>query len=151
MKRIRFLPRVVAELYKPAPNSALISIHDVSEAPATLQPGWLDVLVLRFHDTDGQQVGLEVFSEAQAREVLAFARRHHGCDELVVHCQMGHSRSAAIAIYLSEQYGVPCFKEQRAVNWESWKGYNKLIYRRLHTTGLSHIETGSPIQEPPTS
>lgn len=151
MNRIRFLPRPVAERYIPAANSVLISIHDVSEAAATLQPGWLDVLVLRFHDTDGQQMGLEVFSETQAREVLAFAQRHQECDELVVHCQMGHSRSAAIAIYLSERYGAPCFKEQRAVNWESWKSYNKLVYRRLHTTGLSHIETGSPIQEPPTS
>lgn len=140
MKHIRFLPRVVAEQYVPAPNSVLISIHDRSEPPMVAQPGWRDVLVLRFHDTDGQQMGLEVFTQHQARTILAFAERYKDCAELVVHCQMGHSRSAAVAIYLSEKYGVPCFKEQRPVNWESWKSYNKLVYRQLHTEDLAQAE-----------
>lgn len=133
MNRISFLPRNVAEKYNPAPGSVLISIHDLSDPPMLAQPGWQEVLVLRFHDTDGQQSGLEVFAPEHARSILAFAERHKDASELVVHCQMGYSRSAAVAIYLAEKYGVPCFKEQRPVCWENWKVYNKLVYRALHT------------------
>ena len=137
MQHIRFLPRAVAAQYRPVPGSALISIHDRSEPPLTPQDGWADVLVQRFHDTDGETMGLEVFSEEQAREVLAFVERHQDCDELVVHCSLGQSRSAAVAIYLSEKYGVPCFKERVPVTWETWRLYNRFVYRRLHTADLA--------------
>lgn len=131
MNRIRFLPRVVAGAYRPAANAVLISIHDLSEPPLTPQSGWEAVLFQRFHDTDGTLMGLEVFSVEQARGILAFADKHSDCDELVVHCQMGQSRSAAVALYLSEKYGVPCFKQAAPVNWENLKVYNRLVYRRL--------------------
>ncbi|KVP75310.1 hypothetical protein WJ96_06005 [Burkholderia ubonensis] len=133
MQHIRFLPRAVAAGYRPAPGSVLISIHDRSEPPLTPMEGWADVLVQRFHDTDGDLMGLEVFSAAQARNLLAFVERNQDCTELVVHCSLGQSRSAAVAIYLSEKYGVPCYKEQVRVTWENWKVYNRLVYRRLHT------------------
>lgn len=132
MKHIRFLPRAVAAAYCPVPGAVLISIHDRSEPPLAPQPGWRDVLVQRFHDTDGESLGLEVFSDAQARELLAFAERHQDCSELVVHCSLGQSRSAGVAIYLAEKYGVTCFKERVPVTWETWKLYNRLVYRRLH-------------------
>jgi len=132
MQHIRFLPRRVAAAYRPVPGAVLISIHDRSEEPLTAQDGWAAVLVQRFHDTDGEQLGLEVFSDAQAREVLDFVELHQGCTELVVHCSLGQSRSAAVALYLSEKYGVPCFKEQVRVTWENWRIYNRLVYRRLH-------------------
>jgi predicted protein tyrosine phosphatase len=136
MQHFRFLPRVVAAAYRPAPGSVLISIHDVSEPPLVPQDGWVATLVQRFHDTDGEQLGLEVFSETQAREILEFVARHADCTELVVHCSLGQSRSAAVAIYLAEKYGVPCFKEQVRVTWENWRLYNRFVYRRLHTTDL---------------
>lgn len=145
MQQIRFLPRVVAAAYRPVPGSVLISIHDGSEPPLTPQAGWAAVLYQRYHDTDDASLGLEVFSFEQAREVLAFAECHQHGTELVVHCQMGHSRSAAVAIFLSELYGVPCFKEQRKVTWESWPGYNKLVYRRLHdVVNASHQREPHP-------
>jgi predicted protein tyrosine phosphatase len=132
MQHIRFLPRMVAAVYRPVPGAVLISIHDRSEEPLTPQEGWAAVLVQRFHDTDGEQLGLEVFSDAQARELLDFVEREQRCTELVVHCSLGQSRSAAVALYLSEKYGVPCFKEQVRVTWEKWRIYNRLVYRRLH-------------------
>ncbi len=131
MNHIRFLPRAVAAVYKPLEGAVLISIHDRSEGPLAPQSGWRDVLYQRFHDTDGTIMGLEVFSGEQAREILDFVEQNKDCDELVVHCQMGQSRSAAVAIYLSEKYGVPCYKENTPVTWENWKVYNRLVYRRL--------------------
>lgn len=133
MDAIRFLPRVVAGAYQPAAGSVLISIHDLSEPPLLPQPGWAAVLYQRFHDTDGGQQGLELFSDEQARQVLAFAAQHEQAPELVVHCQMGQSRSAAVALYLAERYGVPCFKEHTPVTWQNWKIYNRFVYRRLLT------------------
>jgi predicted protein tyrosine phosphatase len=132
MQNIRFLPRAVAAAYRPAPGAVLISIHDRSESPLTPQEGWAEVLVQRFHDTDGEQIGLEVFSEAQARELLGFVEGHQSCSELVVHCSLGQSRSAAVALYFSEKYGVPCYKERVPVTWENWRLYNRLVYRRLY-------------------
>lgn len=112
----------------------------------TPTPGWRAVLPLRFHDTDGQQMGLEVFTTEQAAQILLFAQANQDADELVVHCSMGHSRSAAVAIFLSEKFNVPCLKEQRQVNWESWPGYNRLVYRTLRITDM-----GSDIAEHDTS
>lgn len=133
MQKVTFLPRSVAARWLPQPGSVLISIHDRSEAQLTPQPGWSDVLYLRFHDTDGQQMGLEVFSPAQAQQVLDFVSAHQDCSELVVHCSMGHSRSAAIALFVAETHGVPCFKEQTPVTALSWKSYNRKVYSGLHT------------------
>jgi predicted protein tyrosine phosphatase len=135
---IRFVSRRVAGGSPAAPGIPVISIHDRSEPALELQPGWADVLVQRFHDTDGTLMGLEVFSEAQARDVLAFAARHRGCVELTVHCQQGQSRSAAIALYLAEKYGIPCYQGMDAVTRATWKFYNRLVYQRL-----SHVDHGA--------
>ena len=130
MRRVRFISRRVAATLRPQRGAVVISIHDRSEPPLELQPGWSDVLLQRFHDTDGRLMGLEVFSDAQARDVLAFAARHRGA-ELIVHCQQGHSRSAAIALFLSEKYGVPCYQELKPVTRATWTRYNRLVYERL--------------------
>lgn len=131
MNRIRFVSRRTAAALQPVAGAALISIHDRSEPALELLPGWADVLVQRFHDTDGSLMGLEVFSEEQAREVLAFAAQHQGCAELAVQCHAGHSRSASIALYLSEKYEVPCYQEQAPATRASWKFYNRLVYQRM--------------------
>lgn len=142
MRHIRFLPRRVAAAYRPEPGAVLISIHDRSEEPLTPQEGWAAVLVQRFHDTDGEQLGLEVFSDEQARALLAFVASHENCAELVVHCSLGQSRSAAVALYLSEKYDVPCYKEQARVTWENWRIYNRFVYRRLHTADQAEPDDG---------
>lgn len=132
MKKITFLPRALAAQYRPAPNFVLISIHDKSEPELSPQAGWGAVLYQRFHDTDGQCMGLELFTPDHANAILTFTDQHSQCDELVVHCQMGQSRSAAVALYLSEKYNVPCYKVGTRVDWSSIKMYNRLVYRVLH-------------------
>lgn len=129
---IKFVPRDKAAEYTPEPNSLLISIYSLAEDQMIPQPGWKDVLFLRFHDTDGQHSGLEVFSEDQAHKIIEFVTSNDTPVELVVHCQAGVSRSAAVAIFLSEVHGVPCYKEDREVNWKTWPHYNKLVYRTLN-------------------
>jgi predicted protein tyrosine phosphatase len=148
MNRIVFLPRAVAARWKPVPGSVLISIHDHAEEPLQPQEGWTDVVWLRFDDTDNPNIGLEVFSTSQAEQVLAFAEKHRNAAELVVHCQMGHSRSAGVAIFLSEHLGLPCFKEQRQVTAMTWQGYNKLVYRTLSDVVHGPIGSAFASQDP---
>lgn len=131
MRRVRFLSRRAAAALQPAPGAVLISIHDRSEPPLAPRAGWADVLVQRFHDTDGSLMGLEVFSNEQARELLSFARTHQGCSELVVHCQQGRSRSAAIALFFAEKYGLPCHQEKTPVTRATWTAFNRMVYERL--------------------
>lgn len=131
VSRVIFLPRAVAARWRPTAGSALISIYDRDEPPLEVQIGWTEVLRLRFHDADVARAGIELFNPEQAREVIEFAKRHAAAPELVVHCKMGQSRSAAVAMFLSESLGVPCFKEQTPVDFFSWPGYNRKVYAVL--------------------
>lgn len=137
MKQVRFLSRRATADLQPQPGAVLISIHDRSEPPLTPRAGWAAVLVQRFHDTDGSLMGLEVFSNDQAREVLAFAQQHQGCPELTIHCQQGSSRSAALALFLSEKYGVPCYQEKTPVTRATWNFYNRMVYERTKMVDTS--------------
>lgn len=135
MNKLIFLSRQHAAIYRPVAGASLISIHDRSEPQMEPVLGWAEVLYLSFHDTDGRSLGLDVFTVEQARQVGQFARRHTGESELVVHCSLGHSRSAAVALFLSEKYQVPCFKEFKessiSVTRQNWPYYNRSVYETL--------------------
>lgn len=132
MQKVTFVPRHVAAGLRPARSSVLISIHDRSELPLDVRPGWLDVLYLRFHDTDGQSPDLEVFTPEQAARCLAFIQRHRDCDELVVHCKLGQSRSGAVALFVSEWLGLPCFQQNVPVNALAYGLHNRKVYATLY-------------------
>lgn len=131
MNNVTFLSRAMAAKHIPVAGSVLISIHDKSEPQFVPGAGWADVLYLSFHDMDVDTLGLDMFSACQARQVLDFAEKHQSCAQIVVHCQMGQSRSGAVAMYLSEKYGVPCFKQTIPVSYLNYRIYNKLVYRVL--------------------
>lgn len=147
MKKITFVSRRIAAAMTPPPDSVLISIHDISEPQLTPAYPWLDVLYLQFHDTDGQHLGLEVFSKAQAQACLAFAGKYEHCQELVVHCQMGQSRSAGVALFLSELLAVPCFKESLPVDASSYRLYNRKVYSTLYSA--CHGDVGTAFADMP--
>lgn len=129
--KVIFISRVLAENLVPPENSVIISFYDVSEPPAALSDQWLDICRIRCHDTDGQQMGLEVYSNEMAKQVADFAVKHFpNVDHFYVHCQLGQSRSGATALAISEYFGVPCFKATSPVTTFSYKIYNKLVYRR---------------------
>ena len=131
MKRVVFMSRATAATWQPASGAVLVSVYDKSEEAFVPQSGWAAILRLRFHDTDGSVLGLEVFSPEQAQALLAFVKAHAEASELVVHCQMGQSRSAGIALYFAEREGLPCFRESQQVNAATWNGYSRFVYGRL--------------------
>lgn len=131
MERATFISRHVAERLTPPPWSVLVSIHDRSEPRIVPQSGWQDVLYLRFHDSDGSHLGLEHFSLEQGLETLRFVHKHLDAYELVVHCQMGVSRSAAVALFCAEVLGIPCFTSKDAATFTSHTAYNRRVLKLL--------------------
>lgn len=135
LKRVTFLSRPKAAALKPPAGCALISVYDRSEPQLQPQPGWSRVLYLRFHDTDGGQMGLEVFSEAQAQQALDFVRElSPDVDHLVIHCQAGQSRSAGLALFFAETLSLPCFKDTTPVTSRNYPLYNRKVYGVLLRT-----------------
>lgn len=132
MKKVTFLSRVAAQNLVPPKDAVIISIHDCSQSAAFLKEGWLDRLTLEFHDTDGTAMGLTVFNEAMSKQVWDFLEQHKKtCSELFVHCQMGESRSGAVALVAAETYNVPCFKGSMPATWQNHTIYNRKVYREL--------------------
>ena len=130
--RITVLSRGQARTMQPMAGSAIISINSLTENAAELQPGWDARLTLFFDDADDIRSGLKCFDVDMARQVLDFVREHIPKQRLLyVHCTMGNSRSAGMAIALSETFGLACFKEGMGRLGASWPHYNRLVYRVL--------------------
>lgn len=98
---------------KVRPPYIVISIRDPDKPPANVarQPGLRDVLYLAFDDyehTPGIRLPPEVqlMTQAQALEIRRFIERHEtGLATVVVHCEQGISRSAAVAAALCLAFG----------------------------------------------
>ena len=102
IQKIKFVPRAVAEKIAYTSNQAIISIGD----PVQEAPNWLgspkSVLELNFLDVvPGDSFGEEFgFQEEDAFKIIDYVRNlHPDVTELIVHCQAGISRSAAVALY----------------------------------------------------
>lgn len=86
---------------------AVMTIEDSSEGNGFRIPDWggVDQFVLKFDDTVSDLHGKRPPEAAQVADALAFARKADGLS-LLVHCEMGVSRSAGIALaILAERYG----------------------------------------------
>lgn len=131
LTRITFVPRHIAKTLD-ANHRALVSIHEPEDAPLETSHPWQHRLTVEFHDADCAEGGLKLFSREQAQEILSFADAVAPLvDEIVVHCLLGLSRSGAIAVFLSEKYGVPVFKQDLPL-LQGYSLYNRHVYRMLH-------------------
>ena len=135
MKSVVFYPRAVAEKLTPTGREVIVSIHDRTQGPTALQSGWKDVLRLSFHDTDVAKEDYDLFNEAQAREVIDFIERHTDVERIVVHCNMGVSRSAAVAMFIADQQERTLFQQGRSFfHPDRPAQYNRLVYSTLNRT-----------------
>jgi predicted protein tyrosine phosphatase len=146
INHLHFCSRAEAESATPDPDIAVISITDpVSNTckPATLRDGWHSVLRLEFHDIDLDQIVqpflraqvkryYTLMSPDQARQVVAFVGRvmSNGASGLMVHCEAGESRSAAVAKWIGDRYGLRL----------AAPGRNLHVYRMLEAVGNGQAE-----------
>lgn len=112
-QRVAFISLHQVQKLPGRPDTVLVSIQDRHYAPK-LQPGFADVLVLDFDDHDPERDGLDALAEkftpeqaTQLREWVMTHGRATAPRNLLVHCNAGISRSAAIAWWVHREFGTP--------------------------------------------
>lgn len=110
---------------KPDVTRAIISITTPGFPDANLKTeAWDDILRLKFHDFSWDDGLHKVMTVAHAAEVLRFlSKNQHKVDELIVNCEMGVSRSAAISMFIAEIYNLE-------FDW-TYNRHNRYVYTIL--------------------
>lgn len=111
----RFISRQEAEKLTGNESMAMISITQPGCEEATLLNGWKSVLRVAFDDNDPKIVRHKqrktpriAMTEQQALAIVQFVHENAPVvTGLIVHCQGGISRSAAVAKWISEAYKLP--------------------------------------------
>jgi predicted protein tyrosine phosphatase len=117
------LSREDVEQYEPSSREICISISDPGAAPAGVSPSFAAVLRLQFDDVAERGDPADVlFAEQHAREIIAFIDEWPDVDRIVLHCNMGVSRSPAIALGLCDLHGWATAELER-----SHPGWNRLV------------------------
>ena len=144
LKQVTFISANIANDIKPKNNEAMISINEPeSKYQLKYEKDWKDRLIrLYFHDIDQKHLDqnkniikdyleqtnaeLVLFNEDQAREIILFLDRISKLDRInivYVHCGAGISRSASVAKFIAQKYGLP-FNH-------SYSLYNRLVFSIL--------------------
>lgn len=132
-----FVSKKVAEamVANPARKMILISMTSPNTkgcAPAVLHDdAWQGVLRLEYHDIDYHlkikeaKIDLVLFGEEHALEIMKFLKEHEAAEvtDVIVHCEAGISRSAAVSKFVSWLYRLP-FPEHYSL-------YNKRVFSTL--------------------
>lgn len=113
IQSLEFLSVDEAQAYVPEVHTVAISILSPGRAPAQLHSDIRDVLRLYFHD--GVPYGtaprkVDLFSTQQAQAIIDFLRSHNAAPNpthLLIHCEAGISRSAAVAVFAASECRVP--------------------------------------------
>jgi len=132
-KSLTFLPRAAVEdlfnkteAMADAQSRVLISMSTPFDKlngswcrPAKAMPScWRDVLFLQFHDCDNRHIYhretvIMPIDDEQAYEILRFLKKHQDDDaELYINCEGGQSRSAGVAVFARDIYGLDIWKIQ---------------------------------------
>ena len=117
------LSEVKARLYEPAGVEVCISITNPQAPSPLLSRRFAAVLRLAFTDIarPSPHAFDRLFSDDDARQVIAFVQRWPTAERIVVHCMAGQSRSPGIALGLCELHGWDTGDlEQRYPLWNTW-------------------------------
>ena len=125
------LNRYRAERFKSAKPYVMISITDPKQGEARLldDSNRIETLRLTFHDLDAPLNGYKLFSTEDADAIL-LASAVSPDVQIVVHCEAGISRSAAVAAALARISG-----ENDRPYFDAYLP-NRLVYRTLLERGL---------------
>lgn len=117
------LSREDAEHYQPTKKEICISISDPDAEPANVSDKF--VAVLRLHFDDITEMGLAsdiLFAADHAREITMFIDKWPDIERVMVHCNMGVSRSPGVALGLCDTRGWATAALER-----SHPGWNRLV------------------------
>ena len=120
------LSRDDAESYEPAGDSEVcISISDPGADAARISPRFVSVLRLYFNDITevGEPTDI-LFARQHAQAITKFLDDWKSAERIVVHCNMGVSRSPGVALGLCDLRGWATAHLER-----SHPGWNRLVRR----------------------
>lgn len=129
VKRVKFVSRSQAESNLGNADCAVISISEPNSflGLADLREGWFEVLRMEFDDVDPdtcRDLSNKFMTIHQAHVIAAFVDSvAPNVSSIMVHCKAGVSRSAAVAKWIAERYGLP-FDHH-------YKYYNQHVYKLL--------------------
>ncbi len=138
VKRVKFVSRSKAESTLGIADCAVISITEPSSflGFADLREGWFEVLRMEFDDVDPETCfdqSNKFLSTHQARVIAAFVDSvAPNVSLIMVHCKAGVSRSAAVAKWIAERYGLPFD--------HTYKYYNHHVYKLLSSNSLETLK-----------
>lgn len=135
MKRVTFVPRHVAEKINAQEwfEEGVVSGHvaGISIVPPeegaifTIDDGWQ---TFAFDDTETPCAGLVMFDIPAADQIIEFAQM--ACaDTLIIHCEAGMSRSAAVALWLADNLDYELWMHPDDVGTTAH--HNRHVYRTL--------------------
>jgi predicted protein tyrosine phosphatase len=125
IKQVFFASRELAESLAGSPYMAVISITDPGTPEARLDPSFRHVLRLSFFDAVPADEYLPapfpgLFDHHMAQQIRDFVEELHRAPfeiSMMVHCEFGVSRSAAVALYVEACSGAPL--EAREFTYEA--------------------------------
>jgi len=125
---VDFVSREVAENLLFYPDTAVISVTDPGKRAAALPVWFRAVLRLSFYDAVPGDEFIPVpvpgcFDRQMAAQIIDFVDHLHAAPEirrLIVHCEEGVSRSAAIALFAAARVGAPLPDRARAWRANPW-------------------------------
>ncbi len=125
---VEYTSRKQAEQLRGTPFVAVISITDPGTPEATLDPLFRHVLRLAFYDAVPADEYLPaplpgLFDYHMAGQISAYLEELHSAPvdmSLIVHCEFGVSRSAAVALFASALTGAPLKAREFTYEANQW-------------------------------
>lgn len=147
IRQIAFTSRQHAEALAGSPRMAVISITDPGTPEARLDPRFGHVLRLAFFDAVPADEYLPaplpgLFSHAMAKTIGDFVEALQQASEeisVIVHCEFGVSRSAAVALFVEAYSGAPLQAREYTHEANLW-----VIERLTQLRPCLEIEIPSP-------
>ncbi|MBS1160379.1 MAG: hypothetical protein H6R15_2798 [Proteobacteria bacterium] len=128
INRVFFASRELAESLTGNPYMAVISITDPGTPEANLDPLFRHVLRLSFYDAVPADEYLPapipgMFDYLLARQISHFVGELHGAPfeiSMLVHCEYGVSRSAAVALFVEALSAAPLTAREFTCDANRW-------------------------------
>jgi len=117
------LSREEAERYEPSLREICISISDPDAEPANVSARFVAVLRLHFDDVTQRGEPSDIlFAQDHAGAITEFLDKWPDAERVMVHCNMGVSRSPGVALGLCDARGWATAALER-----SHPGWNQLV------------------------
>ena len=128
IRQVSYTSRQHAESLPGNPATAVISITDPGQTEAQLSSRFKDVLRVSFYDAEPADEYLPapvpgMFDQMIAREIGSFAEKLQNAPDdtlIIVHCEHGISRSAAIALFIEALSAAPLKAKEFTYDANPW-------------------------------